>query len=176
MTHELENVIQMREEVRTLLDKMGDDIPAKVRPSVEDLLIKMETGTQTLSEAMGLTPEILELFYQQGYLFFQSGKYDQALSVFRFLRGVYSEDPRFTFGIAACLHYQKEYLAAAGNYLLYISMKEGDPTPFLHLYDCLKKSGHQLLAESALDMAEKLTEGHPEYAVWKGKIELEKQK
>lgn len=166
-----------RDEVKKLLDeviaKQSDKIPPQALPLIKETFTKIFADHLSPKEAMGLTPEVMEVFYQQGYLFFQSGKFKEALQMFDFLRLLDVKDKRYTFAIAACYQYMKEYLNAAANYILYKTVDPFNPIPSFHLYDCFMGAHYPETALYYLEEARILTEEDPRYAGLKNKIELE---
>ena len=130
---------QAKKQVHEVIEKMGDQIPPQAVPLIEEAVSKINTGILA-KDALSLTPEVMELFYQQGYNFFQNGKYQDALIIFNVLRFLDITDSRYTFAIAACYHYMKDYLNAAANYLIYREMDPFNPVTSFHIYDCFRKA------------------------------------
>ena len=121
----------------------------------------------------GAPAEVMEVIYQQGYLLFQNGKYKDALIIFDVLRTLDVADSRYSFAIAACYHYMKDYLDAAANYLIYKDMNPLDAVPSFHLYDCFARANIPLSALVYIQEALVLAGYDPKYAALKEKIKLE---
>ena len=162
-----------RQQVQAAIEKLGDKVPPKARPLIEEAFVKMKVDHILPKDAMKLSPEVIEIIYQHGYKLFQNGKYKEALNIFTTLRQLDITDLRFSFAIAACYHYSKDYLNAAANYSIYKYMDPLNPIPCFHLYDCYMKANYPVSALFALEEALTLAERSPEYASLKEKILLE---
>jgi type III secretion system low calcium response chaperone LcrH/SycD len=168
-----EELKKVTQEVHSVIEKLGDSIPPQRRPMIEEAISKMMVDNKLPKDVLGFSPEIMEMIYQHGYNLFQNGKYQDALNVFNILRQLDNSSPRYTFAIAACHHYAKEYLDAAANYSIYKYMDPLNPIPSFHLYDCYMKTDHTMSALLAIQEALVLAERSPEYAGLKEKIQLE---
>lgn len=164
---------QIKQDIHHIIEQFGDTIPSKAQPLIEETLAKMQADHLSLQEALGFTPAIMEVIYQHGYHFFQSGKYQDALLVFNLLHQLNPEDARFIFAIAGCHHYTKNYMEAATHYIAYELKDSQNPVPYFHLYDCFAKAGYPLIAQKALEEAFYLAGLQPKYAELKQKIQLE---
>ena len=85
-----------RQEVRRVMERIGDKIPLKARQLVEDAVVKIKVDHVQPKVALGLSPEILEKGYRYGYNLFQAGKYQEALRVFEWLRTWILQIPAIT--------------------------------------------------------------------------------
>lgn len=169
------DIAQVKKQVQEVISKMGDQIPAKAIPLIEEAVAKIVAGNELPSDALGMTPEVMEVIYQQGYNFFQNGKYQDALVIFNVLRYLDITDSRYTFAIAACYHYMKEYMDAAANYMIYHQMDPFNPETSFHLYDCFKKANYPSSALFYIQEALVLAGREPKYAPLKEKIQLESE-
>lgn len=173
MADRKEALEKAKQKVHAALEKFGDQIPPKAAPLIEETIAKMEVDHLLPAEALGFSPPIMELMYQQGYNLFQSGKYQDALKIFTILRQLDITEMRYSFAIAASYHYMKDYLDAAANYLIYKSMDPSNPLPSFHLYDCFMKADYPQSALIALEEARILAERDPQAMVLNEKIKLE---
>lgn len=165
---------QTKKQVHEVIEQMGDQIPPQAVPLIEEAVAKINAGILA-KDALGLTPEVMEFFYQQGYNFFQNGKYEDARVIFSVLRFLDITDSRYTFAIAACYHYMQDYLNAAANYLIYREMDPFNPVTSFHLYDCFRKSNFPTSALFHIEEALYLAGKEPKYAELKMKIQLESE-
>ena len=60
-------------------------------------------------DAFGINPNALENVYAQGYRLYNTGKYIEALHLFRVLILFNAAEPKYILGLAACFHMLKEY-------------------------------------------------------------------
>ena len=162
-----------KKNVHAVIEKLGDKIPKEAIPRLEEAITKIVVEQVPPRKALGMTPEMLEVIYQQGYLLFQSGKYDDALVIFNVLRLLDVTDARFTFAIAGCYHMKKEYLDAAANYLIYHEMDALNPIPPFHLYDCFNKAHYPSAALMFLQEALVLAGMDAQYSSLRERIQLE---
>lgn len=173
MANHAEKLEKAKQEIRAVIEKQGDEIPLQARPLIEEAIAKMKVDNISPKDALGFTSQMMEVIYQHGYNLFQNGKYKDALIIFNFLRQLDFSDTRYTFAIAACYQYSKQYLDAAANYSIYKSMDPLNPIPCFHLYDCYLKADYPLSALLAIQEALALADRNPEYAGLKKKIQLE---
>lgn len=161
------------QEVHTIIDKLGDAVPPNARQLAEEAIAKMKVDNLLPREALGFTPEMMEVFYRHGYSLFQSGKFKEARNVFEILRYLDITDVRYSFCIAACHHHAKEYLDAAAYYIACNYLDPSDPIPCFHLYDCFMKTDYPLSALLAIEQARLLAMQNPVHETLKDKIDLE---
>lgn len=167
---------EIKKVIHSAVQGVKDKVPAQVLPMIEEALLRIELEGMSPLEAMEIPQEFIEEIYEKGYFFYQSGKYQDALTLFNFVTYLSGgSDPRFIFAIAATHHQLKNYVEAAGYYMLYEAIHPKDPIPYYHLYDCFKKIGNPELARNALKAAGKLAEKDPRYSELKHKIDLEIQ-
>lgn len=163
----------LEEELNVALDKLDIPLSQQERQLIREAIIKMEREQMLPREAIGCTPEMMEMIYNHAYQLFYAGKYKEALPVFLSLRELDPKDPRYSFAIATCYHRNKEYLDAAANYILSHSLDPSEPLSRFYLYDCFMKANHPLSALIAIQEALVLVENNPKYQELKPKIELE---
>lgn len=168
----------IQEELKEAFEQLkteGVDISPKMQHMAEEAFEKILEGNSLPKQALGISDQLIEKFYSYAYQAFQAGKYDETLPVFKFLRQLDPLDSRYSFAIAASYHYKKEYLLAAGNYLVCNRTDPFNPIPYFHLYDCFFKSGHYASALVAIQACIGLASIDPFYASLKEKALLEKQ-
>lgn len=159
-------------DVKAIIERLGDEIPPKAVPLIQNAIAKIESNV-SIEDALGLTPEIIEVIYKHGYHLYQSGKFREALNVFNLLHFFNPTENRYIFSIAACHHQSKNYLEAAAYYMIYEINDQKNPLPFFHLYDCFIHADHPSLARNALDEALRLAKLDPKHHELKGRIEME---
>jgi len=173
MAQQIQDMEKTRELIRAAAEKLGVKIPDKDLPLFEKAFVKVTEEDMTLQEAFGLSSQLTEAIYEQGYLLFQSGKYQDALKIFSVLRDLNPNDGRYSLGMAACFHTMKKYLDAAANYAIYKQIDPLNPAPSFYLYDCFRKTDHLSSALFYLQEALVLAGMDPKYAGLKEKIQIE---
>ena len=83
----------------------------------------------------------MESFYTEGYRLYQSGRYDDAIKMFRFLGLLDPTRVRYWLGMAACMHQKKCYPEAAMLYQLCGMADPTDPIPYFYMGDCYQNMG-----------------------------------
>lgn len=142
---------------------------------IAEAFAKMKVDNLLPKEALGFSPELMEVIYQHGYNLFHNGKYQDALNIFKILRQLDITDTRYSYAVASCYHYLHQYLDAAENYNLTKYMDPFNPLPCFHLYDCYMQANYPISALQALQEALVLANKSDEYKELKKKIEIEQE-
>lgn len=175
-THQI-NEEEISKVVDEAIKRVKDKIPPDMLPLLKETVLKIQYDQIPPYEAMGFTPEMVEELYAQGYHYFQSGKFKEALNFFTMVDQMAAgTDPRFMFAIAATHHQMKNYKEAAGFYMFYEALHPTDPLPYYYLYDCFKHLNQPEMALNSLRGASRLAAKIPKYASLKAKIDLELNK
>lgn len=162
-------------EVIDSLKSRGTLLPSNIETRCRGALVNILTGKMKPKEALNVDDHFLEILYSHGYQLFQAGKYDDALLLFGLLRKVDWSDFRYSFSMAACYHYKKEYYLASGLYIFSSYLDEDNPVPYFHLYDCFMELGDFEKALSALQFVILVAGDKESYQPLKEKALLEKQ-
>lgn len=104
----------------------------------------------SVAEALGLTPEKMEPLYALGYSLYNSGKYEDAIKVFRALCLYQSTDVRFWMGLGGCQDSLKKYQDAAQAYAMgavVTGLRDPEPMYYVGL-SCLKDNKRQEAIEA----------------------------
>lgn len=137
----------------TQFDFSSSGIGADLAKTTEELLEKLLHSGQPASESLDIRPEQLEGLYTEAYHLYQSGKYMEALPLFRFLIMMNQREFRYIFGLAACFHLLKDYDNAIKVYTVCSALHPDDPTSLCHTADCFKQLKDPLSAMIALQGA-----------------------
>jgi type III secretion system low calcium response chaperone LcrH/SycD len=99
--------------------------------------------------------------YTQGYAFYESGKYTEAVHLFRKLTTLDPCDKDMWLGLGASLHMAKEYDKAIPAYLAAAVMSDPieDFSPFLHAAECHLALNQIPEGLRLLEVAEKIPDG-----------------
>lgn len=123
-------------------------------------------------EAWKISDAKIEELYSQGYRLYNTGRYKEAVLLFRTLIMINPEEPKYYMGLAACFHMQKEFKNAVETYTL-CSILDGDnPIPLFHSSDCFIQSGDKYSALTVLEMAVKRAGDNPQYQILKDRALL----
>lgn len=158
------------------IKKAAEEIGAKVgegkSDSLKATLKKATTKGTSPKDVLGLTDAMVEGIYGQAYRLYNTGKYKEAIQIFRMLLMINSTEPKYALGLAACLHMKKEYSAAVAAYTLVSTMDPLNPIPFYHTADCFIKMADPFSAILALEAAIKKSGEKPEYKTLKDRATL----
>lgn len=107
----------------------------------EDFLSKFIEGCDkdalNFDKLLSIPSKTQEETYAVGYRYYENGKYQEAVNIFRFLILSESHNKKYWLGLGASLQMLKEYAKALEAYLIASSMDETDPYVFLYMSDCL---------------------------------------
>ncbi len=121
-------------------------------------------------EVIGLNDAMVEGIYGQAYRLYNTGKYKDAIQLFRLLITLNPTEAKYSMGIAACFHMLKEYENAIGAYTLCGAIDPDNPIPYYHVSDCYIKMEDKRSALIALEFALNRVGDKPEYATIKDRI------
>lgn len=163
------------EEIKAQLHALATHLSSPEQGArAEEGIYSVVKGELPLKIAAGIPEEVVETLYQQGYLFFQSGHYHKAIEIFQALRMLDPTDARMNFAIAACYHRLHQYMDASTYYLLCKGFDPTNPLPSFHLYDCLCRLGHPLVAWFYLEEALVCARREPQYSALCERLKLER--
>lgn len=123
-------------------------------------------------DALRINDATMEAIYTQAYNLYNQGKYKESSYIFRLLMLLDFMTPKYTLGIAACLHRMKDYVNASNMYLLCAAFDPKNPMPHYHAADCYLQMSLPELAILSLDMAISVAAEQPQYAVVKERAGL----
>ncbi|MFK4531968.1 type III secretion system low calcium response chaperone LcrH/SycD [Bradyrhizobium ottawaense] len=125
------------------------------------LALDLMAGCATLADVVGVTDEELEALYMLGYRYYCYGKYERALSFFRFLCLHRHTDVRSWLGLAAASQMLGETEGAVQAYRLAALLNNEDPQIPLRAAECFVKLGRPESAIVALGDVLTLSAGNP---------------
>jgi type III secretion system low calcium response chaperone LcrH/SycD len=138
----------------------------------DELASKIFKQGETPQQALGVSPQILENVYAQAYRLYQTGKYLEAVHLFRMLMMFNAMEPKYTFGLAACFHMLKDYSQAIQLYTMYSALDPQNPIPHYHAADCFIQMQDHLSAMVCLQLTIDRMSERPEYAKIKERAQL----
>lgn len=118
----------------------------------EKLLDNLANGG-TLSDLYGLTSDDLEAVYGMARTLYKNQKYDDALTMFRFLCYLDHMEKKYWMGLGATQQMLKKYDEALKGYGMCTVVDIDDPRPQIQAGFCLIQMGHKEEAIAALEGA-----------------------
>jgi type III secretion system low calcium response chaperone LcrH/SycD len=125
--------------------------------------------------ALKIGDDSMEAVYAQAYNLYNQGKYKESSHIFRFLILLDMMEPRYSLGLAACMHRLKDFTNAANMYLLSAALDTTNPMPHYHAADCYLQMNAFQIAIISLEMAINACAEQPQYAVLKERASLLKK-
>ncbi|MCB1148940.1 MAG: SycD/LcrH family type III secretion system chaperone, partial [Chlamydiia bacterium] len=159
------------EMIEAIMNIARDDAP-KVQEGISAIGRNMFEKGMMPKDAMGISDADAENMYAQGYQLYNMGKYKDARHMFTTLSMMDSTEPKYIFGMAASLHMEEKYEAAAKAYLQMAFLSAEDPVPYYHAADCYLKLDETLSALTVLKQAAKRCGSKPEYALMKERVDM----
>ena len=140
--------------------------------AIGELANKMMVQGTTPKDAMGVSHSYLENVYAQAYRLYNTGKYVEAIHLFRILIMLNAMEPKYMLGLAACFHMIKEYFNAIQTYTMCIALDPQNPIPHYHTSDCFIQMKDYLSAMICLELAIDAAGDKPEYAKMKERAQM----
>lgn len=123
-------------------------------------------------EAIGVSSSYLEGIYSQAYRLYNTGKYTEAIHLFRILIMFNPMEPKYMLGLAACFHMLKDYTTAIENYTIASVLDPGNPIPHYHSSDCCIQTEEYLSAMLYLELTIERCKDKQEFAKMKERAQL----
>ncbi|MCQ2397179.1 MAG: SycD/LcrH family type III secretion system chaperone [Lentisphaeria bacterium] len=108
----------------------------------------MDMGT--VRELKGLSDEEMESIYSVAFGYYNTGRYDDAEKIFRFLVLFDHVNQRYWMGLGAVSQVKKEYMSAITCYGYASILNLKNPKPQYHAAECFAAMGDKTNALSAL--------------------------
>ena len=158
-----------KHQVKKAVETVSSNLKKKTEAD-SDVLPSMETPIPLDEEALKLgatffekgfapkdifniTSGQMEGMYAKAYNLYQSGKYKEAIQIFRLLIMLTPNESKYSLGLAACFHMMKDYDNAIETYTMYSVLNPDDPIGYFHISDCLLSTNEKMSAIVALEMA-----------------------
>lgn len=156
-----------QEQIKRAGRAIGTGIKEQQKDQIRAAFDQVTGKGKTPKEILGLNDAMIEGIYGQAYRLYNTGKYKEAIQVFRLLIMINASEPKYAMGLAACFHMLKQYKDAADAYTVVAVIDPDNPIPFYHMSDCYVQMGSPLSAAAALDSAVTRSGEKPEYRVLK---------
>lgn len=147
----------------------------KLNQALGDLSNKMLLQGIAPKEALGVSDSYLENIYAQAYRLYNTGKYAEAIHLFRILIMLNAMEPKYMLGLAACFHMLKEYQNAIQMYTMCTALDPKNPLPHYHSSDCFLQLQDFLSAMLCLELTVERADNKPEYAKMKERAQMSLQ-
>lgn len=126
----------------------------KMTPEMIEETAKSFIGMGTIRDLKGLTDEEMEAIYSMGFGFYNTGRYDDAEKVFKFLVMFDHLCQKYWVGLGAVHQMKKDYEKAITCYGFGSFLDLKNPKPQYHAAECFLALGDKVNATSALDALE----------------------
>ena len=109
---------------------------------------------EPLKAAKGISDEELNAVYSLAYSYYSTGRYEEALKLFKFLVLFDHLNQKFWMGLGAVQQVLKDYQSAVTSYGYCSFLKLDNPKPQLHAAECFLAMGDKRNAASSLEALE----------------------
>lgn len=161
-----------QQQIKKAAEKLGEDLKENKSETMKAAIEKAARKGTSPKDALGLTDAMVEGVYGQAYRLYNTGKYKEAIQIFRLLLMINSTEPKYAMGLAACFHMMKDYQSAVNTYSVVGVIDPQNPISFYHASDCFIQMGDPLSALVSLEMAIKRAGEKPEYKTLKDRAAL----
>lgn len=140
----------MEEMIKTAVDTMLKQVPNANRDEVEKMFKNYFEKGIPFFKSMGIDEDFMKYLYGTAYQLFQSGKFSEALASFQMLSIYDPTDDKYVLGKALCYKEMQKYPNAINELIAYAGMREDDPQPYWHMYECFELMNEPWGAGSSL--------------------------
>lgn len=155
------------ERIKKGAETVGQSWKVDTKMDVSELMTEFMEKKSVPKEALDMRAQELEAVYGQAYRLYNTGKFKDAVDLFRLLIMAEPAESKYALGMAACFHMLKEFTNAVKAYSLYALMDTENPIPYFHQADCFIQMGDPIGAMIALETAVKRAGNKPQYQVLK---------
>lgn len=159
-------------QVKKAVEQAGEAVKQTSTTDYEKLMQKATANAVTPKDLLKISDAQAEGIYAQAYRLYNTGKYKDACNLFRLLVMINPTEAKYTLGMAACFHMQKEYKTAADMYMLCSVIDSASPIPPFHASDCYIQMKDFVSALFSLELAAQKAGQKPEYKVLKDRATL----
>lgn len=165
---------KVAEKLRQDLQDQGVDMHAfgVVEKGAKQVLNKLFNEGMTAKDAANIKPGVLENIYAQAYRLYNTGKYIEAVHIFRILIMLNPLEAKYLLGLSACFHMLKEYKNAIQTYTMCSLLDPKSPLPHYHSSDCFIQMKDYLSAMVCLQMAIDVAGDQPQYGKIKERAQM----
>ncbi len=121
------------------------------KDTLEETAKRMMKEPVTVRDLKGITTGEMEAVYSLGFNFYNTGRYDDAEKVFKFLVMFDHMTPKYWMGLGSVHQVRKDYKAAVTMYAYASFLDIHDPKPQYHAAECFLAMGDLENATSALE-------------------------
>ncbi|WFU14900.1 SycD/LcrH family type III secretion system chaperone [Bradyrhizobium sp. CB3481] len=151
---------------RLRCDKHAGAADAIEAGGLAQLAVDLMAGRAELADVVGITDDELEALYVFGHRYYRCGKYEHALSFFRFLCLHRHTDARFWLGLAGASQVLGRAEVAVRAYSLAGVLNSQDPQIPLRAAECFLKLKRPTAAIGAFGDVLARSAGKPEHATF----------
>ena len=160
------------QQVKKATENVGAGVANEKIEGIKNAIDRASRKGASAKEALGLTDAMVEGIYGQAYRLYNTGKYKEAIKIFRLLLTINATEPKYAMGLAACFHMSKDYKSAVDSYSIASMIDPNSPIPLYHASDCYIKMGDPVSAIVMLETAKKRAGEKPEFKTLKDRVNM----
>lgn len=159
-------------QLKKVSEETAKKLEANTNVDEADMYRKFNEKLKEPRDILGLSDPVVEGIYAQAYRLYNTGRYKDAIQLFRLLVSLAPTEEKFLLGLGACFHLMKEYKDAVDTYTLCAAMNQTNPVPLYHISDCLIQMNDPVSAKISLEIAVQVAGDKPEWATLKDRAKL----
>ena len=163
-----------QENMKSVATGLGEKVSLNRKAQLHSAVGNAIKERVTPQKLLGVSEAMMEGVYSQAYNLYNSGNYAEAEKLFRVLIMISAWEPKFSFGLAACMHMLKNYKSATETYAMLMAIDPENPVPYYHTADCCINLKDSVAALIMLNMAIKKAGDKPEYRLLRERASLMK--
>ncbi|OUS27682.1 CesD/SycD/LcrH family type III secretion system chaperone [Gammaproteobacteria bacterium 45_16_T64] len=141
------------------------------KEAIQRLIEEFYATGVPVKDAKGIDEKSIEACYGVAFNFYQSGRFSDALDVFKFLCLISPYDQKYVLGLAACRQMEKQYKEAIEAYSFAMVLDCNDPIPPFRAAECHMAMGNMQEALSGFTAAYEWSAGIEIHSTLHGKSE-----
>jgi type III secretion system low calcium response chaperone LcrH/SycD len=139
---------------------------------LEDIGKKIFNNEVKAKDLLKINDKTLSEIYNLAYELFKYGKYDESATLFFHLLGLDSQNPHYSYGLAASFVEQKKYKIAITAFMQTLFNNPSDPKPLFDCAECALCLGENAEAKEYLKYFIDLSKDKEEYRSLRTKASL----
>lgn len=161
-----------QQQIKKAAEKTGLNLKEDKTEAMKAAIQRATRKGASPKDALGLTDAMVEGVYGQAYRLYNTGKFKEAIQIFRLLLMINATEPKYAMGLAACFHMLKDYKMAINSYSIVGVIDPENPISFYHSSDCFTQMGDSVSALISLEMAIKRAGDRPQFKTLKDRAIL----
>ncbi len=140
--------------------------------NMEEITKKVIAGETTYQIELGLTDEELEAMYMVGFNFYNQERYEDAKKTFALISVLKPTEYKYAFALASAHRMNGDFENAILGYFAAAGLSPTNPTPFVHMAECLIHLDDLIGAKENLERAIEIAGDNEDYQDLKNRAQI----